>query len=152
MKQTLIAALVLSCSTVHAAEYRCPSAYPGKDAPATLLTGAMMMFGERPNNGLLFPPGWDTPNEFAVEGGMDLHHELPENEEGWLICEYGSGKRVKGRYHGGKEWGQSMEHYGQQSWFVKLAPKDRSCTIHIREVKSHQPSTWTVTATCKGQP
>jgi hypothetical protein len=153
MTRTLIAALVLSCSAVHAAEYRCPHAYPGKDAPVTLLTGAMMMFGERPSNGLPFPSGWDTPNELAVEDGTDLHYELPESEEGWLICEYGSRKRVKGRFHGGKEKGQYMEHYGQQSWFIKLAPKDRSCTVQIRENKIRDPSksTWTVTASCQKQ-
>jgi hypothetical protein len=113
----------------------------------------MMMFGERPGNGLPFPSGWDTPNELAVENGTDLHYELPESEEGWLICEYGSRKRVKGRFRRGKEMGQSMEHYGQQLWFVKLAPRDRSCTVHIRETKSPEPgkSTWTVTAACEHQ-
>jgi hypothetical protein len=151
MKRILIAAFALSCSAVHAAEYRCPQTYPGNDAPALQLTGAMMMFGERPSNGLPFPSGWDTPNELALEGGLDQHYELPESEQGWLICEYGSRKRIKGRLHGGKEWGQYMEHYGQQSWFVKLAPKDRSCTVQIREIKARDPSksTWAVTATCK---
>jgi hypothetical protein len=86
-----------------------------------------------------------------VEGGVDLHYELPENEEGWLICEYGSRQRVHGRFHKSKVWGQSMEHYGQQRWFIKLAPKDASCTIRIREVKNRAPnkSTWRVAATCK---
>jgi hypothetical protein len=111
----------------------------------------MMMFGERPSNGLPFPSGWDTPNDRVVEGGLDQHYELPDNEEGWLICEYGSRKRVKGRFHNGHEWGQYMEHYGEQSWFVKLAPKDASCTVRIREVKDRAPgkSTWTVSAVCK---
>jgi hypothetical protein len=150
MKRTLVAALILSCTVAKAAEYRCPQTYPGNGALDTHLTGAMMMFGERLGNGLPFPSGWDTPNDVAVDGGLDQHYELPESEEGWLICEYGSRKRVRGRLQGKKEWGQYMEHYGQQSWFVKLAPRDRSCTIQIREVKTRDPSksTWTVTATC----
>lgn len=151
MKRPLIALLALTWGVTHAEVYRCPQTYPGKDGPAIHLTGAMMMFGERPSNGVPFPPGWDTPNDRVVEDGLDQHYELPDNEEGWLICEYGSRKRVKGRFHNGHEWGQHMEHYGKQSWFVKLAPKDASCTVHIREVKDRDPdkSKWEITAVCK---
>jgi hypothetical protein len=151
MTRTLFASLVLSCSAAHAAEYRCPSTYPGKDAPADPLTSAYMMWGHRPSSGPPFPSGWDTPNERAAKDGMDLHYELPEHEEGWLICEYGSRKRIKGRFQGGHEWGQHMEPLGEQPWFIKLAPRDTSCTVQIREIKTPEPSqsTWTVTAICQ---
>ena len=153
MKTALVAVMALSCTAAQADVYRCPAAYPGKDAPALPLSGAMMMFGERSGNGLPFPPGWDTPNDREVEGGIDQHYELPENEQGWLICEYGSRKRVKGRIRNGHEYGLSMEHYGQQSWMIKLAPRDASCTVSIREAKpgSTHESTWTVSAMCRRQ-
>jgi hypothetical protein len=151
MKRTSIVALALSCAAAHADVYRCPQTYPGKDASAIPLTGAYMMFGERPSSGPPFPSGWDTPDDRAAEEGTDQHYELPENEEGWLICEYGSRKRIKGRSHDGHEWGQYMQGHGEQPWFVKLAPRDRSCTVHIREIKTSDPSksTWTVNAVCK---
>lgn len=152
MKRTLIAALVLSGFAARAAEYRCPATYPGKDAPAAPLTNAYMMWGELPTSGPPFPTGWDQPNEQAAAEGTDLHYELPANEAGWFICEYGSRKRIKGRFHDRQEWGQHMEPLGEQPWFIKLAPKDTICTIRIREVKSRQPSTWTATATCTAQP
>ncbi|WP_371762893.1 hypothetical protein [Massilia sp.] len=153
MKTALVAILTLSCTAAYADVYRCPAAYPGKDAAALPLTGAMMMFGERPGNGLPFPSGWDTPSDLEVEGGMDQHYELPENEQGWLICEYGSRQRVKGRIRNGHEYGQAMEHYGQQSWFIKLAPRDASCTVHIRETRFNDTNKriWTVSATCMRQ-
>ena len=155
MKRTFLTLLALSCTVANAEVYRCPQTHPSKDAPAIHLTGAMMMFGEMPSNGgLPFPSGWDTPNELVVEDGVDQHYELPANEEGWLICEYGSRRRVKGRFRNGHESGQYMEHYGQQLWFIKLAPKDTSCTVQIREVKNSDPSKsiWTVTAICVNQP
>lgn len=151
MKRTLIAALALSCSAVHAAEYRCPPTYPGKDAPTAPLTNAYMMWGKRPTSGPPFPSGWDQPNEHPAVEGMDLEYELPEHEDGWLICEYGSRKRIKGKFIGGKEWGQRMQALGEEPWFIKLAPQDTHCTVQIREIKTRDPSksTWTVTAICK---
>ena len=84
---------------------------------------------------------------------MDQHYELPENEQGWLICEYGSRQRVKGRIRNGHEYGQAMEHYGQHSWLIKLAPRDASCTVHIRETRFNDTNKriWTVSATCMRQ-
>ena len=152
MKRTVIAALILSASAAaHAEVYRCPPIYPGKDAPAAPLTNAFMMWGKRPTSGPPFPSGWDQPDEQAAAEGTDLHYELPANEEGWFICEYGSRKRIRGRFHDGHEYGQHMEPLGEQPWFIKLAPKDTSCTIHLREVKTRDPSknTWTVSADCK---
>jgi hypothetical protein len=150
----LVAALALCCAGAQAATYRCPSTYPGDDAPALPLTGASMMWGERPSSGPPYPSGWDTPNDVAAEEGLDQHYELPADEERWFICEYGSRKRIKGRVRNGHEWGQYMQGHGEQVWFLKLAPKDASCTVHTREVKTHQPtkSTWMVTATCKQTP
>lgn len=146
----LVAALALSCAAVHADVYRCPSTYPGSEAPGLPLTGAFMMWGERPTSGPPFPSGWDTPNDVAVEEGLDQHYELPADEERWFICEYGSRKRVKGRFRGKHEWGQYMQGHGEQVWFIKLVPKDSSCTVHTREIKNRDPvkSTWTVAATC----
>lgn len=151
MKRTLIAALALTGAIAHAEVYRCPQTYPGKDAAPAPLTGAFMMWGERPSSGPPFPSGWDTPDDRAAKEGMDQHYELPANEEGWLICQYGSGKRIKGRFQNGHEWGQHMEQLGQQPWFMKLAPNDTSCTVQIREIKTRSPgkSTWTVSAVCK---
>ena len=150
MKRTLIAALILSGAAVNAEVYRCPPTYPGKDAPVAPLTNAYMMWGKRPASGPPVPSGLDHPDEQEAAEGTDLHYELPENEEGWLICEYGSRKRIKGRFHGGHEYGQHMEPLGEQPWFVKLSPKATDCTVHIREVKTRDPSksTWTITAVC----
>ncbi|KQV52252.1 hypothetical protein [Massilia sp. Root335] len=150
MKRTLIAALVLSCSVARAGDYRCPPTYPGKDAPADPLTNAYMMWGKRPSSGPPFPSGWDHPDERAAAEGTDLRYELPANEEGWFICEYGSRKRIKGRFHGGHEWGQHMAPLGEQPWFIKVSPNDTRCVVRIREIKGCDPgkSTWTVTATC----
>lgn len=144
-----VAALALSCGGAHAEVYRCPPTYPGNNATGLPLTGAFMMWGERPASGPPLPLGWDTPNDSAAKEGLDQHYELPSDEERWLICEYGSLKRIKGRFRGGHEWGQYMQGHGAQVWFIKLAPKDSSCTVHTREVKSRRPSAWTVTATCK---
>lgn len=153
MKRMLIAVITLSCAAAHAGTYRCPQAYPGKDSRVIPLTGAFMMFGKRPSSGPPFPSGWVTPNDLVVQEGLDQHYELSDDEEGWLICEYGSRKRIKGRFHDGHEWGQYMEGHGEQVWFIQLAPKDASCTVRTREIKSPAPnkSTWTVTATCQRQ-
>jgi len=147
----LIAVFTLSCAAAHADVYHCPSTYPGSEAPGLPLTGAFMMWGQRPDSGPPFPSGWDTPNDVAAEEGLDQHYELPADEERWFICEYGSHKRVKGRFRGRHEWGQYMQGHGEQVWFIKLVAKDSSCTVRTREVKSRQTSTWTATANCTAQ-
>jgi hypothetical protein len=154
MKRTLIAAIVLSASAAHAEVYRCPPTYPDqtypvKNVPNAPLTGAEVMFGQRPSNGLPYPDGWITPDEIAKEGGMDFRYSLAEGEQGWLICTYGAHKRIKGRVHAGKEWGQHME--SGQPWFVKLPAKIKGCTVQVRENKNSASgkSAWTATATCQ---
>ena len=153
MSRILVATFALCCAIARAEVYHCPPTYPGKDAPAYPLTNAYMMWGKRPASGPPFPSGWDQPDEQAAAEGTDLHYELPANEEGWFICEYGSRKRIKGRYRNGQEWGQHMAPLGEQPWFIKLAPKDANCKIRIREVKKRDPSksTWRATATCEHQ-
>lgn len=150
MKDFLFIALVLSCTIAQAEVYRCPQTYSEKDAPAESLTGAYMMWGERPSDGPPFPLGWDTPREEAVAEGLDLHYGLPEDEQSWLICQYGARKRVQGRLLKGREWGQHMAGSERYLWFLKLRPKISVCTVRIREIKSRGPSksTWTVTAVC----
>jgi hypothetical protein len=147
VRTILIAALILFTATANAQVYRCPQTYPGKDGPPESLTGASMMYGERPSNGLPFPAGWLTPSDEAAEEGYDLQYGLPENEQSWLICKYGARKRVRGRFHDGHEWGQFMEA-GPIQWWMKLAPKVSVCTVQVREVKTRK-STWTVAAVCK---
>lgn len=150
MKSLLLIVLVLSCTVAHAEVYRCPQTYPGKNAPAESLSGAYVMWGERPSHEQPFPGGWDTPREEAVADGLDLHYGLPEDEQSWLICQYGARKRVKGRVHKGREWGQYMGGGEKYPWFLKLGPKISECTVQIREIKSSvSRSTWTVAATCK---
>lgn len=150
MKRTLIAALALSSAVAHAEAYRCPSNYPGKDAPAAALTNAYVMWGERPSSGPPFPAGWVTPIEEVAEEGMNRHYGVPDDEPVWLICEYGARKRVKGRFHNGHEWGQHMEQLGEQPWFIRVAPRVTDCTVQTREIKRDRGnSTWTVTADCK---
>jgi len=156
MKRILVIALALSACASHAEVYRCPPTYPDqsypvKDLPNAPLTGAEIMFGERPGSGPPYPDGWLTPDEIAREGGMDFRYALSEDDQGWLICTYGAHKRIKGQLHNGKEWGQHMEP--GQPWFVKLSPKIKDCTVEVREVKSRDPnkSTWTVTAACQRQ-
>lgn len=151
MKSAFLAALMLSCTVAHAEVYRCPQTYPDKNAPVESLTGAYMMWGERPSDGAPFPSGWDTPREEAAAEGLNLHYRLPEDEQSWLICQYGAHKRVKGRLHAGREWGQYMRGGDSNPWFLKLGPKIGECTVQIREIKSHGAgkSTWTVAASCK---
>lgn len=151
MKTILFTVLALSCFVVQAAVYRCPQTYPEKDAAPEALTGGYMMWGDRSSNGLPFPSGWESPREEAVAEGTDLHYILPEDEQSWLICQYGARKRVKGRLREGQERGQYMEGGGKHTWLLKLAPKVSQCTVQVREIKSHTPSrsTWTVTAVCE---
>lgn len=143
MRTALLAALVLSTTTASAQVYKCPQAYPGKDAPAALLTGAYMHMGEIRGN------GWLTEDEEAAEEGYDSRYGFPDEEQAWLVCKYGSTKRNKGRFHDGHEWNQSMAG-SVAEWWMKLAPKAGICTMQVREVKSRTPaSTWTVTTTCQ---
>jgi hypothetical protein len=153
MSRVLIAVLVMWAPIVDAEVYRCPPTYPDqsypvKDVPNAPLTGAEIMFGERPSSGPPYPDGWITPDEIPREGGMDFQYWLSEDEHGWLICTYGARKRINGRLHGGKEWGQYME--SGQPWFVRLASKIKGCTVQVREIKTRDPnsSTWTATAIC----
>ena len=151
MKRTIAAALSLSCAVAHAGVYNCPSTYPGKESPGLPLTSAFMMWGELPTNGLIYPSGWLRGDDRPAKEGVDILYGLSEPPEpNWLICEYGSRKRIKGRFHDGHEWGQYMEGHGKESWFIRLAPEDINCTVHTREVKNRDPgkSTWTVTASC----
>lgn len=145
MRRSLFAVLVLCCTAAYAEVYRCPQTYPGKDGPPKPLTGAYMMWGELHGN------GWVSPRDETTAEGFDLQYGLPEDEQSWLICQYGARKRVKGRFHDGHEWGQYMEGGGQNHWWMKLVPKVTECTVQVRERKSRDPgkSTWTVTATCK---
>jgi hypothetical protein len=154
MKRALVAALVLSCARVLAGEYRCPQTYPGKDVPAIPLTGAFMMWGERPTSGPPFPSGWLVGDDSPAQDGIDIRYGLSDPPEpNWLICEYGSHKRIKGRFHNGHEYGQYMEGYGKEIRFIQLAPNDTDCTVHIREVKRRDSgkNTWTATASCQHQ-
>jgi hypothetical protein len=154
MNRPLIVTLVLWSAVAHAEVYRCPPTYPDqtypvKNVPNAPLTGAEIMFGERPSSGPPYPDGWITPDEIATEGGIDFRYPLSEHDQGWLICTYGAHKRIKGRFHSGKEWGQHME--SGQPWFVKLPPRIKGCMVQVRESKTHAPSksTWAVTATCE---
>lgn len=142
MRTILLAALVLSTATAAPEVYRCPQTYPGKDASATPLTGGAMMWGERNGN------GWLVPRDEAAEEGTDSHYSFVGDEQAWLVCSYGSRKRIKGRFHDGHEWGQQMEGGGSQ-WWMTLAPKVGECTVQIREVKARSQSTWTVAANCE---
>ena len=152
MRQNLIAVLILSASIVHAGTYNCPSTYPGKESPGLPLTGGMMMWGELPTDGTIYPSGWLRGDDRPAKEGVDILYGLSEPPDAnWLVCEYGSHKRIKGRFHDGHEYGQYMEGHGKESWFIRLAPEDINCTLQTREIKSRQPSTWTVTATCKRQ-
>jgi len=151
MKSILLIALALPFTVAHAEVYRCPQTYPDKAALAVPLTGAYMMWGERPSDGPPFPSGWETPREEVAADGLDLHYALPEDEQSWLICQYGARKRIKGRFYKGREWGQYMGGGEKYPWFLKLGPKISECTVQTREIKARSPgkSTWTVTATCQ---
>lgn len=150
MRRTLIAALILSASAIaHAGTHHCPSTYPGKASPGLPLTGGMMMWGELPTDGTRYPSGWSRGDDRPARDGIDILYGLSEPPDpNWLVCEYGSRKRIKGRFRDGHEWGQYMEGHGKESWFIRLPPEDINCTLQTREAKSHQPSTWTVTAAC----
>jgi len=148
MMRTLFATLVLFATAAHAqAAYRCPPTYPGKDAPPTPLTGASMRSGELHGNGWIAPP-----MDEAAEEGYDERYAFADDEQAWLVCTYGSRKRIKGRIHDGHEWAQRMEAGGSE-WWIRLAPQVGTCTVQVREVKAGAPhkSTWTVEATCQRQ-
>lgn len=143
MRTLLFAVLALSFAATNAEVYKCPQFYPGKDKPATPLTGALMTQGE------LRADGYWTDDE-AAEDGYDVHYAFEDDKQAWLVCSYGGKKRIKGRFHDGHEWNQRME-WGGIDWSVKLPPKMSRCTAQVREVKSGDrgTSTWTATATCK---
>lgn len=146
MRSLLIAAMVLLPATVHAqAVYRCPQTYPGKDTSPSPLTGASMRSGELHGSGWIAPP-----LDEAAEEGYDERYAFADDEQAWLVCTYGSRKRIKGRSHDGHEWAQRMEAGGSE-WWIKLAPKVGICTVQVREIKPRDPgkSTWTATAVCK---
>lgn len=144
MKILLSSTLLLFLATSKAEEYRCPQTYPGKDAPAAVLTGATMRWGE------LHGDGWLTGDDEAAEGGQDIHYGFADDEQAWLVCSYGGKNRIKGRFHDGHEWNQHIEGAAAE-WWVKLRPKVSTCTVQLREVKSQAPqkSTWTASAICK---
>lgn len=143
MRYLLLAVLVVPCLSANAQVYKCPQTYPGKDAPATPLTGAYMHMGE------IRGEGWLQGDEEAAEEGYDARYAFPDEEQAWLVCSYGGRKRNKGRFHDGHEWNQSMSDPVAE-WWTKLGPKVGVCTVQVREIKSRAPkSTWTVTATCQ---
>lgn len=149
MRRYLTATLVLWTCAAHAGTYNCPATYPGKGSPGLLLTGGMMMWGELPTDGTIYPSGWLRGDDRPAKDGIDILYGLSEPPDpNWLVCEYGSRTRIKGRFRDGYEYGQYMEVHGKETWFIRLAPEDLNCTMRVREVKSHKPSTWTVTATC----
>ena len=143
MKTLALAALALACATSMAAVYKCPQVYPGKDAQAAPLTGASMMWGELHGDGYLHG------DDEAAEGGRDIRYGFADDEQAWLVCAYGADRRIKGRLHDGREWGQSMS-YGGIKWWVKLAPKAGNCTVRLREAKAlgAGKSTWSASAVC----
>jgi hypothetical protein len=146
MRMLFFATLTLACAVSHAAVYKCPQVYPGKDAPAVPLTGASMMWGELHGDGYLHG------DEEAANGGYDIRYGFADDEQAWLVCAYGADKRIKGKIRDGREWGQSMS-YGGLKWWTKLAPKVGNCTVQVREAKVSGPSKtiWTVTANCEDQ-
>jgi hypothetical protein len=131
----LLDALVLCCAGAQAGICHRPSSYPSKDVPPLPLTDAYRIWGEQPTSGPPFPSGWDRPKGHPAAEGVDLHYDIPEHEEGWFICEYRSRKRIEGKFRNGHEYGQQMEQFGEELWFIKLAPNDTTCMIGIREVK-----------------
>lgn len=144
MRTLVPVTLVLSCTLATAQVYKCPQVYPGKDAPASPLTGASMMWGELHGDGYLHG------DDEAVDGGRDIHYGFADDEQGWLVCAYGANKRINGRFVGGRERGQTMS-YGGTKWWVKLAPKAGNCTVQVRETRANDrnQSTWTVSAVCE---
>lgn len=90
------------------------------------------------------------PRDEAAEDGYDTPYTFADDEQAWLVCNYGAKKRVKGRFHDGHEWNQRMED-GAVTWWIKIAPKAGRCNVQVREVKSgsRNKSTWTAAAFCK---
>lgn len=80
-----------------------------------------------------------------------MHYSISSDEQGWLVCSYGSTRRIKGTMLEGHEWNQAMEPTALQ-WWVKLAPKIGACTVRVREHKarSARNSKWTVQSACEG--
>lgn len=146
MRTLFFAALALACTVGNAAVYKCPQVYSGKDAPAAPLTGASMMWGELHGDGYLHG------DDEAADGGYDIRYGFADDEQGWLVCAYGAGKRIKGKIHDGREWSQSMS-YGGIKWWVKLDSKVGNCTVQVRETKvsDSSKSAWTATAICEHQ-
>lgn len=134
--------LLLFCSTASAEVFNCPQAYPGKDRPAAPLTGAMMAWGEDRTG--LFAGDYSKP----AEGGFDAAYPIMDDQQAWLVCSYGSKKRLKGKLHDGREWYQYME-WGPTEWWIRLPPKVHDCVVHVRESQSRM---WRATAECSGKP
>jgi len=143
MRRLLIVILALFCSAAGAEVYKCPQTYPGKEGRGTPLTGAYMHMGE------LRGDGWLQGNEEAAQEGFDVRYAFLDEEQAWLVCQYGGMKRNKGRFHDGHEWNQSVEG-STTEWWMKLGPKVGVCIVEVREVKPPNAgkSIWTVTTAC----
>jgi hypothetical protein len=110
------------------------------------LTGASMMWGELHGDGYLHG------DDEAADGGYDIRYGFADDEQGWLVCAYGADKRINGKIHDGREWGQAMS-YGGIKWWVRLAQKVGNCTVQVRESQGSDPGkrTWAATAICEHQ-
>lgn len=142
----LVSLLILPLGTANAQTiYRCPPLYPGKDGAPAVLTGAFMDSGDERGSGTYAPP-----RDEAAQEGYDLPYAFADDEQAWLVCSYGATRRIKGRVHDGHEWNQRMEG-SVATWWMKLAPKLRTCIVQVREIKSRPPGkgTWTATALCE---
>lgn len=91
-----------------------------------------------------------APRDEAAEDGYDIPYTFANDEQAWLVCDYGAERRIKGRFHDGHEWNQRMED-GAVTWWIKLAPRAGRCNVQVREVKSgsRNKTTWTAAASCK---
>lgn len=148
MKPIIYFALALCWGTSGAQDYKCPAFYPtqaGNERVA--LTSASMHVGE------LHGEGWLHGASEPIKGGTSRKYVFPEGQKSWLVCSYGSKKRISGTTINGQQWGQYMEWDKRERW-IPLSAKVAGCELLVREVARGDSTrhVWTAEAVCKSDP
>jgi hypothetical protein len=124
--------LMFVCGAADAQVYRCSA----DDAGVSLIS-AEIRFGARGDAHQLHG------DVDQVNGGTNIHFDLPDEAPRWLVCQYG-GRRVEGTDLSGPG------AVGSRELWIQLDPMVTACDLAIREARplGHK-RTWSAMATCR---
>lgn len=148
MRHSIVAGFFFCWGAATAQNYKCPPFHttPGPSG-RTALTSATMHAGELQGDWSLH--GAREP----IKGGTSTRYVFPEGQKNWLVCSYGSKKRISGTTINGQQWGQYMEWDKRERW-IPLSAKVAGCELLVREVARGDSTrhVWTAEAVCKSDP